>query len=305
MHFLQIKDHPVSVAGRLIKIARLRDEHYDTLADPQEFIPLLASNSKRRADLFTFIQSVPDRSPRFAYHFEWDDAAVMNVSTYENWWRRQIKDKTRNMVRKAQKSGVEIREVAFSDELVRGIMRVHDETPVRQGRRFRHYRKPFATVKEEHGTFLDRSDFFGAYYQGDLIGFIKLVHCEGVSHLMQIISMVKHRDKAPTNALIAKAVERCAERQVPYLHYGVWSRRSMGDFKMHHAFERMTIPRYYVPLTFLGRNALRAGLHRDVTERIPEPWLDRLAGWRAKWNGIRYRESKSYGAVAQLAERRS
>ena len=26
----------------------------------------------------------------------------------------------------------------------------------------------------------------------------------------------------------------------------------MGDFKKHHAFERLAIPRYYVPLNFFG-----------------------------------------------------
>jgi hypothetical protein len=36
---------------------------------------------------------------------------------------------------------------------------------------------------------------------------------------MQIISMISHRDKAPTNALLAKR-EICAERGVPKLQYG-------------------------------------------------------------------------------------
>jgi hypothetical protein len=304
MQNLSIAEDPVAVTGRLLRIARLRNEHYDEVPDPAAFISGLASGGTR-PDLFTFIQPIPDRSPRFPYHLEWDHAAVMHISTFETWWKRQIKDKTRNMIRKAQKNGIEIRNVAFSDELVRGIMRIHDETPVRQGRRFRHYGKPFATVKAEHGTFLDRSDFFGAYYQGDLVGFIKLVHGAGVSHLMQIISMVTHRDKSPTNALIARAVERCADRRVPFLHYGSWSRRSMGDFKRHHAFERMAIPRYYVPLTFAGRTGLRLKLHRSLAERMPESWIDRLADLRGRWNNFRYRYPGSFGAVAQLAERRS
>ena len=36
---------------------------------------------------------------------------------------------------------------------------------------------------------------------------------------MQIVSMVGHQDKAPTNALIAQAVRSCAERGIPYLWY--------------------------------------------------------------------------------------
>jgi hypothetical protein len=295
----------ITVTGRIFKLARLRDEYHEFVAEPATLIGSLASAAPRRADIFTFIQAIPDRSPHFAYQLEWEHAAVAPITSYEHWWKRQINDKTRNMIRKAQKSGVVVRPVAFSDDLVQGIVRIYNETPLRQGRPFRHYGKGFATLKEQHATLLDRSEFFGAYHGGELIGFIKLVHGEGVSHLMQIISMVQHREKAPTNALIAKAVERCAEKGVPLLHYGSWSRRSMGEFKKHHAFERIAIPRYYVPLTWRGRVALLAGLHRDVQERIPERWIDRLVKWRTKWNTFRHRDAKIYGAVAQLAERRS
>jgi hypothetical protein len=36
---------------------------------------------------------------------------------------------------------------------------------------------------------------------------------------MHILSMIRHREKAPTNALIAQAVRSCAERGIPYLWY--------------------------------------------------------------------------------------
>lgn len=291
------------MTGRLSRIARLRDEYHDFVQSPAQFIASLSSTRPPRGNLFTFIQRVPDRAPRFDYHLEWDSIAVLQLSTYEHWWKKQLNDKTRNMIRKAHKTGIEIRQVEFSNELVSGIVRIHNETPIRQGRRFRHYGKSFATTKAEHSTFLDRSEFIGAYYDGALVGFIKLVHGQGVSNLMQIISMMSFRSKAPTNALIAKAVERCVARNVPLLHYGTWSRRSMGDFKKHHAFERMEVPRYYVPLTSLGSVLLRYGLHRSLIDHVPEPWLDRLSRLRTKWNSFRYSNRKSRGAVAQLAER--
>ncbi|HEY5742752.1 MAG TPA: hypothetical protein VIS99_09435 [Terrimicrobiaceae bacterium] len=301
----EICGHPVTVTGRISRIVRLRDEYHDFVQNPDEFLAALGSQRHLHGNLFTFIQRVPDRTPRFPYHLEWDAAAVLQLSTYDNWWKKQINDKTRNMVRKAHKAGIEIRDVEFSDELVEGIARIYNETPIRQGRRFKHFGKSLATIKQEHATFLDRSDFIGAYHKGELVGFIKLVHGEGVSNLMQIISMISRRDKAPTNALIAKAVERCASRGVPFLHYGTWSRRSMGDFKKHHAFERLAIPRYYVPLNFFGSMLLRAGLHRNLIEKVPVSWLDQLASWRSKWNSFRRRDPKTGGAVAQMAERRA
>ena len=300
---VEICGHPITVAGRLARVVRLRDEYHDFVQRPDEFLETLASQAGGSGNLFTFIQTVADRQPRFPYHLEWDAAAVLPLTTYENWWKKQINDKTRNMIRKASKGGIEIRQVDFSDELVTGIASIYNETPLRQGRRFKHFGKSEATIKREHATFLDRSDFFGAYYHGDLVGFIKLVHGEQVSSLMQIISKISRRDKAPTNALIAKAVECCTFRAIPLLHYGTWSRRSMGEFKKHHAFERFEIPRYYIPLNILGSMVLRLGLHRPLIDRVPENWLDQMVTWRNRWNSRRYRDVKIHGAVAQVAER--
>ena len=300
---VEISGHPITVVGRLVRVVRLRDEYHDFIQRPEDFLTALAAHPRGSGNLLTFIQSVADRTPRFPYHLEWDAAAVLPLTTYDNWWRKQIKDKTRNMVRKAAKSGVEIRQVEFSDELVADIATIYNETPIRQGRRFKHFGKSEATIKKEHATFLDRSDFFGAYHNRELVGFIKLVHGERVSSLMQIISKVAQRDKASTNALIAKAVECCTSNGTPFLHYGTWSRRSMGDFKKHHAFERFEIPRYYVPLNLLGRALLRLGLHRSLIDRVPENWIDQAVTWRNSCNFYRYRGLKIDGAVAQPAER--
>ena len=50
-----------------------------------------------------------------------------------------------------------------------------------------------------------------------MIGFIFLICADRFAALGQIISKIAQRDKAPNNALIAKAVERCAEKGIPYL----------------------------------------------------------------------------------------
>jgi hypothetical protein len=301
----EVANHPLSISGGFRRMARLRDEYYDFINSPAQFVEALKCSASFQANILTFVRPISEQKEEYNFHWEYDTIAVLRIETYEAWWKKQINDKTRNMVRKAAKCGVEIRPAQYNDDFVRGIARIYNETPVRQGRRFRHYQKPFDTLKAEHGTFVDRSEFFGAYSSGELIGFIKLVHGPGVSNLMQIISMVSHRDKAPTNALIAKAVERCAARNVPLLHYGSWSRRSMGDFKKHHGFTRLEIPRYYVPLNWTGTILLKCGLHRSIVDMIPEGWLDRLAYWRGKWNTARYRNHKASGAVAQLAERHS
>jgi hypothetical protein len=107
---------------------------------------------------------------------------------------------------------------------------------------------------------------------------------------MQIISKMSYRDKAPTNALIAKAVEMCAQQNVPNLHYGMWSRGGLGEFKVRHGFQRVDVPRYFVPLTWKGALALRSRLHRPFNNYLPETWIDVMNSLRTKWYTLKYRE---------------
>jgi hypothetical protein len=100
--------------------------------------------------------------------------------------------------------------------------------------------------------------------------------------------MIRHRDKAPTNALIAQAVRSCAERGIRYLCYGHFSygrkeRDSLSDFKESNGFQKIELPRYYVPLTMRGRIALRLGLHRDLIDWVPEPMAATYRRIRSSW----------------------
>src|SRR5262249_14847985 len=149
------------------------------------------------------------------------------------------------------------------DEFVRGIWAIYNEVPCRQGKAFAHYGKDVETVRRMSATFLDRSIFIGAYLDDQLIGFAKLVTDDNrdQASLMHIVSMVAHRDKSATNALIAQAVRSCAERHIPFLvyshfSYGKKQRDSLSDFKEANGFQRVELPRYYVPLTLAGRAAL-------------------------------------------------
>ena len=174
------------------------------------------------------------------------------------------------------------------EAFVEGIVKMYNESPLRQGKPFWHYGKNFDQIKADHSSYLDRSEFVGAYHKEELIGFVKVVHGRGVSNLMNIISMIAHRDKAPTNALIARAVEICAQRGVSCLHYGMWSKRGLGDFKKHHGFERMDVVRYFAPLNVRGKIALGLKLHRKAADMVPEKLADVLVDLRTKWNARKH-----------------
>lgn len=292
---IRVCDSEIVIEGRIVRIAHPHGDRYRFLDDPMPVINGLRGYGVR-VDLFTFAQRLPEVQPKFSYPVEWDNFAVLPVSTFESWWTHQIGFKARNKAKQAEKNGVMLREVPFDDVLVAGIRKIYNECPIRQRRRFPHYGKNFETVRREEATFLDSSIFVGAFLDDELIGFLKLVPDQTCTQagLMNIISMLRHRDKVPQNALIAYAVRACASRGIRYLvyskfDYGKKERDGLRDFKERNGFRRVDTPRYYVPLTALGWAAFRLRLHHGMAERIPEAVAARLRDLRAAWYERMYR----------------
>lgn len=294
---MEVCGKELRIDRKLIRIGFIDGEGYQFLEDPEAAVKLVRASGVG-IDLFTFIQRLSDTSTRLSYSMELDNMAALRVSTFDEWMTKQIDFKVRNKVRKAAKNGVTTREVPFNDTYVRGIQAIYNESPVRQGKPFWHYGKDFDTVRKMNATFMDRSIFIGAFFEDTLIGFVKLVHDENRSQagLMQIVSMIGHQDKAPTNALIAQAVRSCAERGISFLwyanmSYGKKQRDGLADFKRHNGFQKIDLPRYYVPLTLAGRVALRLGLHHGMSDWVPEPVAATYRSVRKRWYGNKISES--------------
>jgi len=283
----------IRVSGQLVRIGQLEADGYEYLDDPAEVLAGLRE-ARPKVDIFTFLQQAPETSPKYSYPVEWDNQAILPISTFENWWTKQIGFKARNKAKQASKKGIIVREAHFDDSLASGIWEIYNESPVRQQRRFPHFGKSLDQVRRMSATFLDSSVFIGAYYEDKLIGFIKLT-CDDhrrQAGIMHIVSMIKHRDKAPTNALVAQAVQSCADRGISHLvyanfAYGKKVRSSLSDFKERNGFARVDLPRYYVPLTSIGWSAFRLGMHRRLVDRLPGPLVAKYRDLR--WSWYRYR----------------
>lgn len=283
---MKVCGQDIAVDGRLIRIARIDGEKFTVPSDPKLSIAELRA-AGMKADLFTFLQAPPDTSPHYDYYSELDNFAVLPVTTFDNWWTNQIQSLARNRARQAPKKGVEIREIPFDDRLLEGIVAIHNETPIRQGRRFPHFGMDLEGARRYAGTFVDRSVFVGAFLGDRLIGFLKMVIAENKGHasVINILSLISERDKAPTNAMIAQAVKSCAERSIRYLMYEnfVYGRKEndgLTRFKEGNGFRRMDLPRYYVPLSPLGKIALHLGLHRRFVDYCPEVIAAKLRDMR-------------------------
>ncbi len=165
---------------------------------------------------------------------------------------------------------------------------IFNETPVRQGRRFWHYGKDFATVKQQFSRYIHRETMIGAYFEGRMIGFVMLGDAGRFALTGQIISSIKHRDKSPNNALMAKAVDICAQRGLRHLVYYYWGDGTLTNFKRHCGFEKVSVPRYYIPLSMKGQLALKCRAHHGWRAMIPKRVRDQLKRVRAAWYESRH-----------------
>ncbi len=300
----------VVVTGNWIKTAEIKDEQVvegTSIDDPELFIARL-KESELKPDVFTFTERPPETAPKYDYHFDWDNWAVISTTSFKEWWEKRLPQESRKNVRRAAKRGVVVRVVPFDDDLVRGIHRIYNETPVRQGRRFWHFGKDVETVRRELATYLDRSRFIGAYWNHELIGFLKLVYVNRVATLFHILSMNAHYDKRPMNALIAKAVEFCEQEGISHFVYGQFiygnkRQSSLVEFKKRNGFEQVNFPRYYVPLTLKGAGFVRLKLYKGFGGFVPEPILQRVLRCRSRCcellSAKRALQDKNLAGVAQ------
>jgi hypothetical protein len=289
-----IEDKEIIVTGELVKMARLKEEWDQDVEAPGIIVKTLKSNGIK-ADIFTFMQRLPESKPKYNYYMEWDNVAALPISNYESWFKKVLHQNPRNKIRISEKKGVEIKIFDFNDNTLKGIMDIYHENPVRQGAPFTDYSIDWETAKKANSTFLDRATFIGAYYEDELIGFIKLVSTGRFIRTMGILAKIAHRDKAPMNLLIAKAVAVCAEKKIPYLVYGKFDYGKVGsytlqNFKLYFGFESIVLPRYYIPLNTWGKIIIKLNLHHGIVGVLPKPLIRLLLNLRNKWYSLKYNQ---------------
>lgn len=304
---LDVRGKTIVLRGNWLRVARVHSEDWleTELENPEECIHRLTEPGSRRtrADIFTFSQKLPRTQPKHSYPMEWDSVAAARTASFDEWWRG-LPQETRKNVRRSQKRGAEIRVEEFGESLVCGIMNVNNESRVRQGLPNNHYGKCFEQVRQDHCSFLDRSDFICARVEGELIGFLKLVYRGDIASILNLAVMASHSDKRPANALVAKAVELCEAKRITYLTYGMFNygnkrHGTLRQFKIRNGFEEVRLPRYYIPLTRWGALAVRLKLHRGLIGILPEFAIR----WGLAVRAALYQARRSMGRCSSMIER--
>jgi hypothetical protein len=281
------QNYNMIIEGKYLKIMKVKEEWDQQVKNPEIIIREIEKN-RVKIDIFSFTQRLPNSRPLFKYYMEWDSIAAIPITTYEYWLEKQIPKQSRNRIKKALKAGVVIRDSDYNDDFVRGISEIYNEVTIKQGRVNKYFGLELDKVRIINSTYIERSDIFGAYYYNELIGYIKIVYTDNYARTMGILGKEKHRDKSPMNLLISKAVQRCAEKGVPYLvyakyDYGRLGSESLKDFKKNNGFENIIIPRYYIPTSIYGNLALKIRLHKGLKNYVPRGIVKKFQLLRKIW----------------------
>jgi len=276
----------LEITGRFLKVATIDDEWYQDIEDPEKIVAKIKEENKD-LDIFSFWQRLPNTKPKYNYHMEYDYIAALPITDYNSWFSSQISSRNRNLIKKAEKKGVVIRNSEFDDEFVKGMTEIFNESPVRQGRPFWHYGKSFEVIKRDFSRYLFREEMIGAYIDNKLVGFIMLGHADNYAITGQIISKIEHRDKNINNALIARAIKICEEKNIPHLVYFFWGDGGLAEFKRRNGFIKTGLPRYYIPISFKGWLFLKLHLHHGIKHFLPNQFLAKLKEMRSKWYSSR------------------
>lgn len=304
---LEIGGNSIVVRGSWLKVAAVHDEEWleAELQGAERHVKRLKEQGSDglHADIFTFTQRVPGSLSRYEYAVEWDSIAAARTTSFKAWWEK-LPQETRKNVRRSQRRDVVVTVKPFDDDLVRGIMSVNDDSPMRQGMPNTHYGKTFDQTRKDHSSFLDRSDFICVCLGNELIGFLKIVYRGDVASILNLAVKPSCYDKRPANALIAKGVELCEVRGVSHLTYGMFNYGNkrggpLREFKIRNGFEEFPTPRYYVPLTPWGQLCVALKLHRGLLRILPHRVITIVVNARARW----YRFKQLMSRCSSMVER--
>jgi len=276
-----MKSSDIIIEGKFPKFVRLRNEWCEEPEEPEELIASL-NQQEINADILTFRQLLPATEPKYNYYYILDPLAVIPVSTYDDWFTKQVKSNVRSNIRKSVNRGVESRVEEFDEDMINGIVELVNDTPIRQDRKYTYFGYNYEKIKETFAPGSYYCEYIGVYYENKLIGFTKLLFAGQCSHNFGMISKVEHRDKAPQYALISKSIERTALRKTPFLLYGQWVEGGLGQFKKHIGCQLIEVPKYYIPLTAKGNLVIKLNLHLGFRNLLPRKISNLLKSLRKK-----------------------
>lgn len=200
-------------------------------------------------------------------YFEEDNCAVLNLTTYEDWWAK-IGNKTRNMIRKAEKQNLvcEIKH-KLTNRDINDIFEIYTETPIRQNRFSPYYRIKKQNISQNAGK---NGLFFLAKKDSKIVGYIHLLITNAnIANINTILSLKRAFFLAPNNFLISEVVRYCTKQKITRLTYGRMNIPALNKFKENNGFVKEKVYIVLYPLTLKGKLARLFRIYKNPKDFIP------------------------------------
>jgi hypothetical protein len=169
--------------------------------------------------------------------------ALLRIPSSHEDYLAQIGNKTRNMIRKAERQGYEFKEFVWNGHLDE-IFEINTSKEVRHSEPMRGwYRDPVQPryhSKEE----LQYRKYYGAFKDGKLYAYLHVVLCGDFAFFRHFIGHAQHVTYGIMNGLISYTVrEYIGNSQIRWLKYGELSQasNSMHSFRKHAGFQGYAI----------------------------------------------------------------
>jgi hypothetical protein len=228
------------------------------------------------ADLFSwvdrsFLDRESDRSwqEKLIVRDGVETIALLRLRTFQEWLEASGKQmrKVRNMLRKAQKSGVQVHEIDLgfiNGDIVDSIYRIYHDTPIRQGRRYVGYTTTRADLQRRFGN-LTNSLLVGAFLEKSMIGFAHIILGDMVASVRSILSLEQYMGMGSNNAMLAFAIESLCSRMIRFLTYArMGYQPGLDMFKKDNGFKRVVLRTHHLALSSRGALATRLNMYRDI-----------------------------------------
>lgn len=142
---------------------------------------------------------------------------AMDLSSPETIWEN-IHSKNRNMIRKAEKNGIEIKHGKGMD-LMEKFMEIYNKTMDKDhAEAYYYFKLPF--YESIHNDLYDNYEMFYAEYEGKIIAMSIMIFANGRLNYHLSGSDIEYRNLAPSNLLLYKAALWGCEQGMKTFHLG-------------------------------------------------------------------------------------
>ncbi|RJO60861.1 hypothetical protein C4544_04265 [candidate division WS5 bacterium] len=177
---------------------------------------------------------------------------LLREEQLKNYSMQSLSSKRRNKVRKGLRLTKNIK-IESIENVLDDMKQIAISKAIRTGRGkspeyyVTHYEEWKADIIKQFNIDKGKKEYWGSFYNGNLIAFMTVVPINGTMMINQGSSHTDHLDKCPNDALRYTFLEYCKTvKECQQVISGLWSdnKPTLNEFKESYGFEKVDLPLY-------------------------------------------------------------